>query len=70
VQLIADAKKTPIPECGHQVFFEPKAKELAEIFATIPTPSVFTFFASVDPNHQQVWDEPGTGANRRSGSPV
>jgi pyruvate-formate lyase-activating enzyme len=63
VQLIADAKKNADPRnVVIKSFFEAKAKELAEIFADYSDPSVFTFFASVDPNHQQVWDE---ARNRR-----
>ena len=63
VQLIADAKKNADPwNVVIKSFFEAKAKELAEVFADYPDPSVFTFFASVDPNHQQVWDE---ARNRR-----
>ena len=63
VQLIADAKKNADPRnVVIKSFFEAKAKELAEIFADYSDPSVFTFFASVDQNHQQVWDE---ARNRR-----
>lgn len=63
VQLIADAKKNADPRnVIIKSFFEAKAKELAEVFADYPDPSVFTFFSSVDPNHQQVFDE---ARNRR-----
>ncbi len=58
IQKIADAKKTADPRnVIIKSFFEAKAKEIAEVFADYPDPSVFSFFASVDPNHQQTYDE-------------
>ena len=63
VQLIADAKKN----ADHRnvvikSFFEAKAKELADVFVEYPDPAVYTFFSSVDPNHQQAYDD---ARNRR-----
>ncbi len=58
VQMIADAKKNADPRnVVIKSFFEAKAKELADVFADYPDPSVYTFFTSVDPNHQQAYDE-------------
>jgi hypothetical protein len=63
VQKISDAKKNADPRnVVIKSFFEAKAKELAEVFADYPDPSVYTFFAGVDPNHQQTYDE---ARNRR-----
>ena len=58
VQKISDAKKNADPRnVVIKSFFEAKAKELADVFADYPDPSVYTFFTSVDPNHQQAYDE-------------
>jgi hypothetical protein len=58
IQKIDEAKKTADPRSVLiKSFFEAKAKELAEVFADYPDPSVFTFFTSVDPNHQQAYDD-------------
>jgi hypothetical protein len=63
VQLIADAKKNADPRnVVIKTLFEAKAKELADVFADYPDPSVYTFFSSVDPNHQQAYDD---ARNRR-----
>jgi hypothetical protein len=63
IQLISDAKKNADPRnVVIKSFFEAKAKELADVFAEYPDPSVFAFLTSVDPNHQQAYDE---ARNRR-----
>ena len=63
IQLISDARKNADPRnVVIKSFFEAKAKELADVFAEYPDPSVFTLLTSVDPNHQQAYDE---ARNRR-----
>jgi hypothetical protein len=58
MQKISDAKKIADPRnVVIKSFFEAKAKELADVFADYPDPSVYTFFTSVDPNHQQAYDD-------------
>jgi hypothetical protein len=61
IQKISDAKKIADPRnVIIKSFFEAKAKELADVFADYPDPSVYVLFSSVDPNHQQAYDEART----------
>ena len=58
IQKIAEARKNADPRnVVIKSFFEAKAKELAEVFVDYPDPSVYSLFESVDPNHQQAYEE-------------
>jgi len=62
IQMIAGAKKNADPRnVVIKTFFEAKAKELADVFTEYPDPSVFTLFTSVDPNHQQAYEDARKG---------
>jgi len=58
IRMIGEAKRNADPRnVVIKSFFEAKAKELAEKFIDYPDVSVYSLLESVDPNHQQVYEE-------------
>ena len=58
ITMIGDVKRNAdIRNVVIKSFFEAKAKELADKFTDYPDVSVYGLLESVDPNHQQVYEE-------------
>lgn len=58
IQTIGQVKKHVDPSnLVIKLFFDAKAKEIADVFMDYPDPSIYDLFSSIDPNHQNAYDE-------------
>jgi len=58
IQTIGQVKRNVDPRnLVIKLFFDTKAKEIAEVFTDYPDPSIFSVFTGIDPNHQAAYEE-------------